>query len=337
MLPADEDAPATERASADDVLQAPADLPPQVWEIYRVGGVVLRIEEGCGSLKDGADLTTLAKALLPPGEPISDEDRRAVLRDWLGRHPKGSSAAGMFRAAANLLSEKPTHSEVIVHQDPDGQLVRVLLIDRRRAAADEGIRQVWTPGSPQVTLTAHQQAVAERAALLGEHLGLAPELVQALASAGAHHDDGKQDARFQVRLGGRDDSVLAKSRRGTTSEQARRNERRSGLPSRWRHEQRSVAECWDTVNAPGSQAPQLVARLVGTSHGHGRSGFPHVAKGLLLPCDPDDLQATARHLFDLGGWDDLIEATQQRYGVWGCAYLEAVLRAADGQVSEEGS
>jgi CRISPR-associated endonuclease/helicase Cas3 len=337
VVPVDEDAPPPERASADDVLQALAELPPEVWESYQVGGVVLRIEEGCGLVREGTNLTTLAKALMPPGEPISDEDQRAVLRDWLNLHFTGSSAVRMVRAALDLLSQQSTRSELIVHQDTDEQLIRVLLVDRRRAATDEGIRQVWTPRSRKVTLAAHQQAVAERAALLGEHVGLAPELVQALASAGAHHDDGKQDARFQARLGARDDTMLAKSRQGTTAEQARRNERRSGLPSRWRHEQRSVAECWDTMAAPGSQTQQLVARLIGTSHGHGRSGFPHVAEGLLLPTDSDGLQATARNLFDLGVWDDLIEATQQRYGVWGCAYLEAVLRAADGQVSEEGS
>lgn len=330
----DEDSP-SELARADDVLQATADLPPEVWDTNRVGGVVLRIERGCSSVADGTDLSALANALIPPGEQISDDGQRAALRDWLKRHSHGSSA--MARAATDLLSEPSTRCELIVHHDLEGRLVRVLLVDRRRAAADEGIRQVWTPGSPQVTLTAHQQSVAQRAALLGEHLGLGSGLIQTLTLAGAHHDDGKQDVRFQARLGARDDIILAKSRRGTTAEQARRNERRSGLPSRWRHEQRSVAECWDSIHDPGIHDSQLVARLVGTSHGHGRSGFPHAADGLLLPDDTKGLRTTARHLFDLGAWDDLVEATQQRYGVWGCAYLEAVLRAADGQVSEEGS
>jgi CRISPR-associated endonuclease/helicase Cas3 len=41
-------------------------------------------------------------------------------------------------------------------------------------------------------------------------------------------------------------------------------------------------------------------------------------------------------LFDEGSWDELVEDTQLRYGAWGCAYLEAVLRAADGQISAEG-
>jgi CRISPR-associated endonuclease/helicase Cas3 len=337
VVPVEEDAPAPERARADDVLQAAADLRAEMWDNYRVGGVVLRIEEGWGAGTDDPDLRALADALIPPGEPVGDAEKHAALREWLDRHCQGPSASGMVRAAVDLLAERTTRSELIIHEDTDGRLVRVLLLDRRRATADEGIRQVWTPTSPHVTLAAHQQAVAERAGLLGEHLGLGPELAQMLALAGAHHDDGKQDPRFQVRLGARDDSVLAKSRRGTSAEQWHRNERRSGLPSRWRHEQRSVAECWDDLHAGGSHDPQLVARLVGTSHGYGRSGFPHAAAELLLPGDTAALRSTARDLFDLGGWDDLIEATQQRYGVWGCAYLEAVLRAADGQVSGEES
>ena len=81
--------------------------------------------------------------------------------------------------------------------------------------------------------------------------------------------------------------------------------------------------------------PLLVARLVGTSHGHGRSGFPHTSTGLIPPTTAAH-GTTGRELFDDGGWDELIEMTQLRYGVWGCAYLEAVLRAADCQVSGEG-
>ena len=118
------------------------------------------------------------------------------------------------------------------------------------------------------------------------------------------------------------------SRAGTSAEQNRRNAKASGLPGGWRHEQLSVLACWDAVAASPDRG--LVARLVGTSHGHGRSGFPHAAAELVPPT------AIAEWLFDLGGWDDLIEETTLRYGVWGCAFLEAVLRAADGQVSEEG-
>jgi CRISPR-associated endonuclease/helicase Cas3 len=81
-----------------------------------------------------------------------------------------------------------------------------------------------------------------------------------------------------------------------------------------------------------------VARLIGTSHGHGRAGFPHTAAELLRPADGDvAARLVAEELFDAGGWDDLVERTHLRYGVWICAFLEALLRAADGQVSAEGS
>ena len=93
-----------------------------------------------------------------------------------------------------------------------------------------------------------------------------------------------------------------------------------------------MVRAWPALTGMPTEYRDLVARLVGTSHGHGRAGFPHVAGGLAVAPDP---LTTA--LFDEGGWDALVESTQLRWGVWGCAYLEALLRAADGQVSKEGS
>src|SRR5439155_22739907 len=90
-------------------------------------------------------------------------------------------------------------SDVVIQPAGDG--LRVIVTDRRRPAADEDLRQVLTPAPEPVTLPAHQQAVAERARLLATHAGLADELAGALRTAGAHHDDGKADPRFQqVRL-----------------------------------------------------------------------------------------------------------------------------------------
>jgi CRISPR-associated endonuclease/helicase Cas3 len=102
-----------------------------------------------------------------------------------------------------------------------GAGLRVIVTDRRRPAADEDLRQVLTPARKPVTLPAHQQAVAERARLLATHAGLASELIGALRAAGAHHDDGKADPRFQqVRLGlPPGTEVLAKSLPGSTVRQ----------------------------------------------------------------------------------------------------------------------
>jgi CRISPR-associated endonuclease/helicase Cas3 len=93
-------------------------------------------------------------------------------------------------------------------------------------------------------------------------------------------------------------------------------------------------DAWPTI--PKDLDRELVARLIGTTHGHGRSWFPHNSRELLNSSDTTDAQEIAATLFDEGDWDELIEHTQQHYGVWGCAYLEAILRAADGQISAEG-
>jgi CRISPR-associated endonuclease/helicase Cas3 len=104
---------------------------------------------------------------------------------------------------------------------------------------------------------------------------------------GAHHDDAKADPRFQqVRLGlppGAE--VLARSLPGSTVRQVLAAEGQAGLPTRWRHEQRSVAGAWDLVQAESGIDPLLALRLVGTSHRHGRSSFPHTSTQLKHPDD----------------------------------------------------
>ena len=323
VVPIDVEGAPPNRWGADDVLEAQAELPAEIWAGRRVGGVVRRIE--LGRAPEQPHLAALVSTLRGANGPPSPEEERQAVRECLADDP---TPTPMAAAAAELLASSPLRTEVVI-QYVDDEPVRVLVIDRRRAGADEGLRQVWTPKGLEVTLEAHQQAVADRAAMLAGHLGLEQQLVDALALAGAHHDDGKRDLRFQRRLGASGGILLAKSRAGTTAQQARHNDRLSGLPGGWRHEQLSVVECWEPIQSSGD--PELVARLVGTSHGYGRSGFPHAAHELLQPAGP-----VAQQLFQLGGWDDLIEATQLRYGVWGCAFMEAVLRAADGQVSQEG-
>lgn len=239
-----------------------------------------------------------------------------------------------------LLGERIERSDVILRRLDDGGM-RVVVLDRRRAVADEEVRQVFTPRDKDqpVLLAEHQEAVGERAGELASMLKVPAGLARALRTAGEHHDDGKADQRFQKSALGADDGgqLLAKSRPGKTVRKVREDlGRGGGLPGGWRHEQRSVVDSWAAVHADAGVDPELALRLIGTSHGHGRSGFPHVASELTGSLDPTEWRSMAAELFDFGAWDELIEATQIRYGVWGCAYLEAILRAADCQVSEEG-
>jgi len=313
----------------DDVLDA-LDAPGP-------GEVVLRIERDSAAHRRFLDAVAATMELTEPEpaepEPLEVARLLRVHREELAPRPMVIAAAGLLDRPEN----EPAGAEVIPYwqESDDGkpELYRLIVVDLRRAATDAELRQTWTPRRKPVALSRHAEAVAERAGTVAGRLGLDAELVEALRLAGLHHDDGKTDPRFQrsLRSGAAPPEPLAKSgvRDARRSRQLRAA---SGLPTGWRHEQLSVVLAWPALSTLDARWRELAARLIGTSHGHGRHGFPHTSKHLVA--DANEITAT---LYDEGLWDELIERTHIRWGVWGCAYLEALLRAADGQVSAEGS
>jgi CRISPR-associated endonuclease/helicase Cas3 len=223
----------------------------------------------------------------------------------------------------------------------DGRLPWVVVRETASVATDETARQEWSPVPNQVvTLSGHQAAVGRRAITLAGQVGLAEDVREALGLAGQHHDDGKQDPEFQRMLRDSSDPELltevtepiAKS----TGHNAQQVRRRSGIRQGWRHEQLSAVHASLALAAHPSRT--LVARLAGTSHGHGRPFFPRGAAALLDGAHDGEVADVARQLFESGaGWSDVLESTERQFGLWGVAYLEALLRSADGQVSKEGS
>jgi CRISPR-associated endonuclease/helicase Cas3 len=325
----------SDRAATDDVLH----LPPDV----RDGSLVFRLEAAPGHrLVAGISHQAASAALqqLAGREVRTERELRGLLAAAIAPlgclGAVGQCVSELADRVGSLLRGRVRDSDVVVQPAGDG--LRVIVTDQRRPAADEDLHQVLTPATDPVTLPAHQRAVADRARLLADEVGLGVDVADALYVAGAHHDDGKADPRFQqLRLGlPPGNEVLAKSLPGATVRQVLVAEGQAGLRAGWRHEQRSVADCWDQVHAEPGIDPLLALRLVGTSHGRGRSSFPHTSRQLKHDTDSKAWQERAAMLFDEGAWEELIEITQARYGVWGCAYLEALLRAADCQVSGEG-
>jgi CRISPR-associated endonuclease/helicase Cas3 len=311
---------------AQDVLDAPASPDP--------GEVVLRIE------RDTATNRRFLNAVAEVTDDESDEPDPVEVARLLRVHREELAPEPMVVAAAGLLdrpSDQPAGAETILHwEDSDHderQLTRLIVVDLRKATSDAELRQTWTPRRKRVALHDHAEAVAERAETVAGRLGLTIDLVETLRLAGLHHDDGKADERFQRSLydGPPPSEPLAKSGL-RDARRIRRLRTASGLPTGWRHEQLSVVHAWPALSALAHDRRELAARLIGTSHGHGRHGFPHTSGQLVK--DTDEIAAT---LYNEGLWDELIERTHIRWGVWGCAYLEALLRAADGQVSAEGS
>ncbi|ROO60924.1 CRISPR-associated endonuclease/helicase Cas3 [Micromonospora sp. Llam0] len=314
----------TERV--DDVLDALGEP--------KAGEVVLRIEgdtAGHRRFLDAVAATVVDQD--DPDTPGAAELEPTEIAQLLRVHRDKLTPQPMVVAAAALLDRPETEragAEVIPHwqESDDGkpELARLIVVDLRKATDDDELRQSWTPRRRRVLLHRHADAVADRAETVADRLGLPAELVAVLRLAGLHHDDGKSDERFQRRLNADPAEPLRDARRD------RKLLKESGLPTGWRHEQLSVVRAWLQLSTQDDASRELIVRLVGTSHGHGRHGFPHTAGQLVGAVD-----ATAEDLFDEGRWDELIERTHRRWGVWGCAYLEALLRAADGQVSAEGS
>jgi CRISPR-associated endonuclease/helicase Cas3 len=168
-------------------------------------------------------------------------------------------------------------------------------------------RMQWTSEKAYtaVLLRDHSGAVADAVRRLAQSLGLPHPLVAILQRAAKGHDAGKADLRWQAGVGGDGTELLAKGPRG--------DDPWLPLPKGWRHELASVARL-------PKDAPPLVRWLVGTHHGHGRPEFPAA---------PDfDLWRQA------GDWAGMQARLQAEWGVWGLAYLEALLRLADWQVSD---
>ena len=201
---------------------------------------------------------------------------------------------------------------------------------------DSDDRSTWSV-SHRVLLADHNAAVAARAEALADGIGIESMPATALTEAGAWHDVGKNDARFQRLLWRGDPSgreALAKSGgRSTSLAAVRRAWADAGLPAGWRHELASAAAYWEQTEPDGVERElrDLVTRLVGTSHGRGRPLFDHDPAN----AGPGHVGAL-KELVGEGEWESLIARTDRQWGHWGTAYLEALLRAADCMISMEG-
>jgi CRISPR-associated endonuclease/helicase Cas3 len=182
-----------------------------------------------------------------------------------------------------------------------------------------------------VPLDKHNAGVGARAREFAAAVGLHAHHVEHLGCAGDTHDIGKAEPRFQRLLRGGDErlepgTVLAKGRRSLNPLQVELGER---------HEAYSVA----LLQAhPGllrrALDPDLVRYLVGTHHGRGRAMMPSVldeGSKFAVEIDGDSFGLDgAPRLGALGSeWPALFWRLVDRYGPWGLAYLEAILRLAD--------
>ena len=308
-----------------------------------------------------ADMTGTLPALPLPSavdaEPDADDD--TVIRDWL------VAAKSMRRGSNDLISRivralhdggKPVVTRLATGITGNGPAATIFVVTSRRKmppppkpeeSVEDSIDSEPETSSfigVPVLLRQHLDNVEKWARNLGDRCGLPSRLVDDLGLAGRLHDLGKTDPRFQIILrNGRitGDGLLAKSGVIASDRVERERARRdAGYPQGGRHELLSVAMVQDcSVLADKAHDWELVLHLVASHHGYCRPFAPvvHDQRPVDVTVTLDDLQlqhssATGMERID-SGIADRFWLLVRRYGWFGLAWLECLLRLADHRAS----
>lgn len=301
-----------------------------------------------------------ARALLNDLRRRHDEDQDEIigpLHDLLSDIASTPGPSRLSEVAGELLNEFPPQKlEQACHIVNDKQIIirgrRLIpeLTSEADSFSDEddvsasGISH--RNGQP-VRLRAHLPGVENFARRHAVACGLPESLVEVIARAGLLHDVGKADPRFQslLRGGGHwlDGEALAKSARMPKSPKARQSTyKNSGYPAGGRHELLSVrmAENTPALLPENKDMRDLVLHLVASHHGYCRPFAPVVIDEQEVAAD---FELRGHHLQWHGptglerldsGIADRYWRMVRRYGWWGLAWLEALLRLADWRRSE---
>ena len=181
--------------------------------------------------------------------------------------------------------------------------------------ADEDSRSILS--TPQ-TLAAHAEEAAARAREMAARLGLSAEEIGAISIAARLHDEGKAAARWQ-------DAMNAPKDNG-------RPYAKTSGGGNWRLLEGYRHEFGSLLTAERSELPDctrdLILHLIAAHHGNAR---PLISSAGCEDGPPSLLESRA------GDAALRFARLQKRYGPWGLAWREAILRAADQSVSREWS
>ena len=203
-----------------------------------------------------------------------------------------------------------------LHRDGEGQPLRQLRIEKYKDATTEEERSL-SPKRAQ-KLKEHQEWAACKAEKLVDSLRLTGDIGKAVVLAARLHDEGKKAANWQRAFSARPDGIYAK----TTGPFLR------GVLAGYRHEFGSLThiERNHEFKALPNDLKDLVLHLVAAHHGRAR---PVIETAGCEDGPPSQLTARARDVALR------FARLQKRFGPWGLAWLEAILRAADAQASSD--
>jgi CRISPR-associated endonuclease/helicase Cas3 len=211
-------------------------------------------------------------------------------------------------------------------------------VDRQRVRVDVRIDAFDDLSHDETSthLDEHMGSVAAAAERIAEALGLPEDLRRSVMLAGELHDVGKADSRFQRVLGAAPGGpLLAKSTPGISMNTAVR--RPTGWPRGGRHEElsgRAVIRWFEEGHGSDGVDRDLVVHLVVSHHGWGRSLVPPVPRDPYA--SPASIPVRGRPVtvdgdLTITDWGQPARFRRlcERYGTWGLALLESIVRQAD--------
>lgn len=205
---------------------------------------------------------------------------------------------------------------VALELDDDGEERRIL-ISLASARSVESALDSSSAAERRQTLREHSAWTRAAARAIVDRLNIAaesPGLAEGIIAGAFCHDFGKDRPAWQRAIGNRDfGEALAKSgRRGFNNELCRG----------YRHEFGSLVEAADNTDFASHPERDLILHLIASHHGWAR---PHFRK------EQWDWERTTRENNEAAAVETMrrYARLQKRFGRWGLAWLEAVLKSAD--------
>ncbi len=278
--------------------------------------VVLPVEAG-GLTPEG---TLDAKTLPPcPNIDVADSDEMGEIRRqrWLyrlGEPLKPLLSEQLSEPYTEMQTKGWQERERVTLREPgedadtdEGTVDLVLLAPEKDIADDD-------PGIAKLhqTLDEHTRAIAQHMDSIGSRLGLEPQIKSALVSAAKWHDKGKDRKIWQdYACNGDGREPLAKSVRY----------RHPRVLAGYRHEFGSLLDAMRDSDLYGDPERDLILHIIAAHHGRARPHFE--TRAFDKDFTTAENEKAAIEVMQRFG------RLQKRFGRWGLAWLESLMRCAD--------
>lgn len=269
---------------------------------------------------------------VPP--PFDRDGLREKWSDFLQALRDGIDSGEYGQVVVEPVGEAPRIPIALDHDNPE---------TARQVSFDEFDELSNADSADRVSLEAHGEDTATVAKTIAKAVGVDSRAAEVAELAARLHDIGKADERFQTWLDPdrTHPGLLAKS--NTPRSEWERRRHAAGWPRGGRHEElsRRLAYAWlaQGSHGLGDDEQNLLLHLVVAHHGRGRP--------LVAPVDDDNgrtvsylvegCEVTAGADLSCADWEQpaRFAALNRRYGCWGLALLEAIVRQADHLMSRK--